>query len=152
MAIDTHYDGLTEAVVTSIVGSIFFKDAWDDADDDDKNAALKASVEAIEQLNYMGDKNDDDQTYQFPRNGDTSTPTDIHKAIVHNAIAIIDGRNPEMEFENLNTKSEKYGPVFLQKANQVSQEHLYAGIVSVTAWRYLVPYLRDNDVVQLRRV
>lgn len=146
MAIDENYPGMTEAVVTTLLANIMFKTAWTDAADDDaRNLALRAAVEIIERLNYRGDKTSSSQTYQFPRNDDTDVPTDIFKAILHIAIALLDGRDPDFDYENQNLRSEAIAGIRSTHAHNVDRDHMNAGVPSVTAWRHLVPYLRDTN-------
>lgn len=150
MAIDENYPGMTEAVVTALLLNIFHKTPWTDAtDDDERNLALRAAVEVIERLNYEGEKASSSQTYQFPRNDDTTVPTDIHIAILYIAISFLDGRDPDYEIENINIKEQNVGGVRSKHGETVASDHIRAGVISPTAWRHLSPYLRDNNTFGL---
>lgn len=127
-------------------------DAWDDASDADKAKALITATKIMDRLNYKGDKTSDDQTLQFPRDTDTLIPQDIKDACCEVALALLDGVDPEMEFDNLNMVSQNYANVRSTYDRSVPGEHIVAGIPSVSAWRYLKPYLRDGGSVNLSRV
>jgi len=127
-------------------------DPWDDATDDNKNKALIMSTTLIDRLNYRGEKADSDQTLQFPRGNDTAVPQDIKNACSEVALALLDGVDPEMEFENLRMKSQAYGVVRSTYDTNRTPEHYVAGIPSSLAWRFLKPYLRSPFTVDRHRV
>jgi hypothetical protein len=114
-----------------------FADPWDDAEDLDKQKALVMSTKAVEALALM----DFDET-----------PQDIKDAICENAYALLDGVNPEMEFENLSMVQQGYANVRSTYNRGISMEHIESGIVSITAWRLIKPYLDVSKVIQLSRV
>jgi hypothetical protein len=80
------------------------------------------------------------------------TPQDIKDAICENAYALLDGVNPEMEFENLSMVQQGYANVRSTYNRGISMEHIESGIVSITAWRLIKPYLDVSKVIQLSRV
>ena len=125
--------------------------AWDNAQNLDKTSALTMAAEVIDRLNFLGEKTDENQELQFPRYSDTLVPEDIKKAAYEIALALLDGVNPELEFENLNMISQGYGNVRSTYDRSRPAEHLLAGVPSITAWRYLKPYLRDIYTVDLLR-
>lgn len=127
-------------------------EAWDNAVDADKTAALTMATEAIDRLNYLGQKTDSAQVNQFPRDADTDVPDDIEKACAELALTLLDGVNPELEFEQLNMVSQGYANVRSTYDRSTPPPHVVAGIVSVTAWRYIKPYLRDVHSVNVFRV
>jgi len=127
-------------------------DAWDNADDTDKTKALEEGTRMIDRLNFAGEKAEESQTLQFPRGTDTVIPGDIKYADCEIALALLDGVDPEIEFENLRMTAHRYGPVQTNYTVESPSPHIIAGIPSVAAWRYLVPYLRDIRAVQLHRV
>jgi hypothetical protein len=127
-------------------------DAWDDASSANKQKALIHATRLIERLNFKGEKTVDTQSLQFPRDNDTSIPTDIKYACSEIALALLDGIDPELEFDNLKMVSQGYANTRSTYDPDLPVEHIAAGIPSVTAWRFLKPYLRDMRTVNLSRV
>lgn len=137
-------------------------DAWNDAVvEDGTDAGLTGSLTykaiamataAIDRLNYIGSKSSTTQENQFPRGGDTEIPADIEKATFEIALALLDDVDPEMEASNLGAISQGYANVRSTYDREVPAPHIVAGIPSVTAWRYLVPYLRDPYTVDISRI
>ena len=125
--------------------------SWDAASDTDKTKALKTATRYIDRLNFKGDKYDDDQVNQFPRDDDTVVPDDIQYSCCEVAYALLDGIEPELEFENLDMVSQGYGNVKSTYDRSVKPSHMLAGIPSIVAWRYLLPYLRDPKYIDLTR-
>jgi len=145
------------AYATITEGDTYFSevlnaDAWDDATSANKTKGLAQATKMIDRLNFKGEKTDDDQDNQFPRDADTEVPQDIKDACCEIALALLDGVDPELEFENLRMVSQGYANVRSTYNSEIPAEHINAGIPSVTAWRYLKPYLRDMQAVDLSRV
>lgn len=93
------------------------------------------------------------QANEFPRGADTTVPEDIKIAEHEITYALLDGIDPDLELENLAVNNMGIGSVrasFIR--SQEPQEHLINGVPSATAWRYLKPYLRDDDQIRLTRV
>lgn len=145
------YPGLDATKITEILESVLYTQPWDNASSADQTKALNVAVQAIERLNFVGSKADSDQTYQFPRGTDTDVPDDIHRAIVHEAINLLDGVNPQFEYENLGTVSQGYAETRTKHDYRNTRDNILAGITSVYAWRYLIPYLRDHHTIELYR-
>ena len=148
---------ITSAYCTKAEADTYFSgrlntDAWDDATDAEKDKALIQATRIIDQLNFKGTKTDDSQELQFPRDDDTVVPDDIKSACSEIALALLDGVDPETEADNLFMVSQGYANVRSTYDRQGQAEHFVAGVPSVTAWRYLLPYLRDNRAVDLSRV
>jgi hypothetical protein len=139
-------------MIDDILTSIFYTDPWADASEEEQTKAITKSTLDIERLNFVGCKTDADQDRQWPRNGDTDVPFDYYRAIVENAIAILDGVDAEMETRNINLVSQNYGSVRSSHRQNILMEHFMAGICSATAWRLLVPFLRDVSIVKVQRV
>lgn len=150
MAISTAY--ATRAEGDTYFAGKLFADAWDNATDAEKDKSLLQATRIIDRLNFKGEKTDDTQELQFPRDDDTAVPDDIKDASCEIAYALLDGVDPELEFDNLNMVSQGYANVRSTYDRQAPAEHLVAGVPSVTAWRYLLPYLRDTRAVDLSRV
>ena len=127
-------------------------DAWEDATTADKTKALITSTRMIDRLNFRGNKTVATQSEQFPRGEDTEVPDDIKYACCEIAIALLDGVDPELEFENLDMVSQGYANVRSTYNRSSKPEHLIAGIMSIIAWRYLKPYLRDPTYLDISRV
>jgi len=126
-------------------------EAWDDATSADKDKALGQATNIIDRLNFLGCKTVDTQENQFPRATDTVVPKDVKDASIEIALALLDGVNPELEFENVFMTSQGYGGVRSSFDRSVKPPHLLAGVPSFTAWTYLKPYLRDPWNVELHR-
>jgi hypothetical protein len=127
-------------------------DAWDDASSANKEKSLIHATRLIERLNFKGEKTVDTQDLQFPRDNDTSIPDDIKYACSEIALALLDGIDPELEFDNLKMVSQGYANTRSTYNPDLPVEHIAAGIPSVMAWRFLKPYLRDMRTVNLSRV
>jgi len=125
---------------------------WDDSTETEKTKALIMGTQIIDRLNYKGDKTVDTQTAQFPRGGDTDVPDDIKYANDEIALALLDGVDPELEYENLFMTSQGYSNVRSTYNREIMPGHVVAGAPSVTAWRYLQPYVRDNAYFDISRV
>ncbi len=128
---------VTVAEADSYFSFRLFIDPWEDADDLDKQKALVMSTKAVEALALM--------------DFDT-TPQDIKDAICENAYALLDGVNPEMEYENLSMVQQAYANIRSTYNRDVSMEHIESGIVSITAWRLITPYLDVSKIINLSRV
>jgi len=150
MAISTAY--CTQAEADTYFAGRLNADAWDDASSSDKDKALLNATRLIDRLNFRGKKNNDSQELQFPRNEDTVVPDDIKSACSEIALALLDGVDPELEWDNLRMVSQGYANVRSTYDANIPNEHISNGIPSVTAWRYLKPYLRDTQSVDMSRV
>lgn len=126
-------------------------DDWDAANITDKNKALTMATKIIDQLNFLGDKADPNQENQFPRGTDTEVPNAIKEACVWIAKALIEGVNPEKEFENLFLLMQHFEGARVTFDSKPAP-NIVAGVPSSTAWRLLYPFLRDGAVITLRRV
>lgn len=125
---------------------------WDNVTDTQKGIALNLAAEAINRLSFKGSRTVTGQTHEFPRGGDTSFPAAIEKACAEIAFALIDGRNPEYDYESLRVSQDKVSGVEITSEVDVAQPHIAAGIPSATAWNMLTPYLRNIDTGRLERV
>lgn len=125
---------------------------WDNATSGDRDKALSMGTQLIDRLNFLGEKTDENQVLQFPRDADTSIPDDIQYACCECALALLDGVDPEMEFANLSMVSQGYSSVRSTYDRSRPAEYILAGIPSAIAWRYLKPYIRDVYTVGLDRV
>ena len=147
--------------------------AWGDATSADRTKALIAATNIIDQLNFKGEKAavaallvttptatqaqleaaDLTQPLEFPRGTDTVIPESIKTATYEMAHSLLDGKDPEIELEALGITSQGYGSLRTTYNRQQSPiEHLVNYIPSPLAWRWLRPFLRDEDALKLSRV
>ena len=126
--------------------------AWECASAAEKTKAIAMATNIIDRLNYLGSKATDVQTNQFPRLDDTNIPQDVKNATAEIALALLDGVEPELEFENLQLRSQAIGSSRSRFDKIPPAPHIVAGIPSVTAWRHLKPYLRDPNELDIFRI
>lgn len=126
--------------------------AWDNASLDDKEKALVQATEIVERLNYVGEKAVETQALFFPRKDDTVVPVAIQRACGEIALALLDGVDPELEYNNLLMTSQGFGQIRSTYDRKQYQEHTIHGVPSIVAWFYLKPYLRDSRQIKLDRV
>lgn len=127
-------------------------DAWDEATETNRRKALITATRAIDRLNFYGARASESQGLQFPRGGDVHIPADIKIATFEEALSLLDGADPQMEFDNLSATSRGITSVRTTYDRTAVPENIAAGITSHTAWRYLVPYLRDPGELVISRV
>lgn len=126
-------------------------DAWECATPEQQQKSLNQGTKIIDRLNYAGCKTDPNQENQFPRSDDTVTPTDIQEACCWIALKLLDGVDPEFEFDNLSVRSQSFGGASTSFDRTTPEEHVIAGVPSITAWRLMKPYLRDPRVININR-
>jgi len=124
---------------------------WECATPDERRRALAMATEIIDRLNFIGARTDDTQVNQFPRGDDVDVPEDVQKASAEIALALLDGVEPEMEYQNLFLRSQGYGSVRGSYDKTIPPPNIVAGVPSVTAWRYLSPYLREPNTFDIYR-
>jgi hypothetical protein len=142
----------TSAYVQTYLNDRLGTDAWNDASAADRTKAIAMATRLIDRLNFYDDKASTAQTLQFPRGDDTEVPADIKYACCEIALRLLDGVDPELEYEALRLTTQKYSDVTIQFDKDNIQEHILAGIPSIEAWRYLRPYVRDHRSMRLERV
>lgn len=147
--------------------------AWTAATDADREKSLIAARGVIDALSFKGYKAtvytlitaDPDatvdeirvaeaaQALEFPRGTDTVVPEAIRIAEYEIAYALLDGKDPELELENLAVSAMGYGAVKTSyERSQLPIEHIINMCPSSTAWRLLRPFLRDSDALKLSRL
>ena len=126
-------------------------EAWDASSDTEKDKSLIMSTRIIDRLNYLGQKADEAQDLQFPRGTDTTVPQDVQDATAEVALALLDGVDPDLEYENLFMTSQGYGGIRSSFDRRVKAPHLLARVPSFAAWTLLHPYLRDGLNIELHR-
>jgi hypothetical protein len=133
--------------------------AWDDSTQDQQNRALTEATTRMNRLNYRGQPTVSTQANAFPRDGlrnpwtgialaDGTTPDDIKRACIELAYSLLEGKEPEEEFDNLQTG---IGSARSTYARSSKPRHILAGIPSQLAWNFILPYLGRNGDVRLSR-
>lgn len=147
-------DGMYISVLTGNVLASYRLNTtpWDGASTADKTAAIRMATESIDMLNLIGEKAEEDQELEFPRDDDTEIPVYIQRATFEIALALLDGADPEMDFASLNLVSSGIANVRSTYNRASNPAHIIAGISSSTAWRYLLPFLRDSRAIKTSRV
>ena len=146
--------------------------AWTSARVADRPKALWAATLILQALNFKGykasvfallesdpDASDEDiraaeasQPLEFPRGADTEVPEAIRIATYEIAHSLLDGKDPELELENLGIVSQGYSSVrTTYSRGQVPIEHIINGVPNAQAWRYIRPFLRDDQLLHLVR-
>jgi hypothetical protein len=93
------------------------------------------------------------QELEFPRGSDTEVPTVIELACYEMAHSLLDGKDPELELENLSVATQRYASVrTTYNRAQVPIEHLINMVPNSLAWRWLKPFIRDEDAVKITRI
>jgi hypothetical protein len=153
---------------------------WDRSTPADKLKALVQASELIDQFDYIGQKatvytlvqaSDEDtdwttdtnraliqaaeeaQPLEFPRDADSTVPTEIENATYLIAKALLSGRDPEADLENLAVRQSQYGGVkttYQREGN--NQEHLAHLIPSPQAFNLIRPFFRERDLFDVKRV
>src|SRR6185436_5873419 len=131
--------------------SVLDSQAWDEALQNQRQKALNMVTRAIDKLNFLGDKNDDDQEHQFPRGDDTVVPDEVKFACIEEALLLLDGKDPEQEAESLRIGAQGYGSARVTYDTDTPPAHIRSGIMSVKAWGYLLPFIRDIGQIDINR-
>jgi len=140
-------------------------DAWDNALVSEREKALVQASTAIDTLLYIGEKSDDTQEHEFPRTRSDETgeatligtcdtdnvPLDVKYAVCEQALALLDGFDPEKETNNLAATSQWYGGVRTIFDRSVVPMHLKVGICA-QAWQFLAPFFRDPREISVLKV
>jgi hypothetical protein len=143
--------------ITYVEGDTYFAarlhaDAWTDAIDGDKTKALTMATKIIDGLNYLGEKTADSQVNQFPRGEDAAVPQDIKDACAEIALKLLDDVDPDMESKLNSVQSNAFSSVKTTYNREFVPEYLVVGVPSFTAWKLLLPYLRDTQTITITRV
>jgi hypothetical protein len=161
------------AEATEYFANRLHETAWTAASDADKEKSLIAARGIIDGLSFKGEKAtvytllqanssataaerqvaEAAQALEFPRGTDTVVPEAIRIAEYEIAYALLDGKDPELELENLSINAMSYGAVrTTYERTQLPIEHIINLCPSSTAWRLLRPFLRDSDALKLSRL
>ena len=141
------FDGLTlvtdfGALLSRPDADIYFYNrlwsaAWEDSSEHDKEKALIMASNSINQLSLM--------TLE-------TIPQSLKDAACELAISLLDGIDPEKEFENLSMTSQGYANIRSTYDRTIRQEHIESGIVSIKAWQLIKPYLDVSKELRMSRV
>ncbi len=92
------------------------------------------------------------QNLAFPRGTDTVVPDTILCACYEIAHSLLDNKDPEIELENLGVISQGYASVrTTYSRNHIPIEHLVNYVPNALAWRWIKPFLQDEDAIILTR-
>jgi len=126
--------------------------AWDNSVVGDRTKALYQATRAIDRLNFAGEKTDEAQELQFPRIDETTIPVSVRAAAYECALKFLDGVDLDFEARDMGLGAITQGGARTVFQEGVPQDHLRAGIPSVEAWLYLLPFLRDPGDFSVSRV
>jgi hypothetical protein len=129
---------------------------WFDATVDERTVALTEATMRIDRLRFSGAKVDDNQELEFPRyyddpDGSETVPDEIDYATYELAFSLLDGIDPDMEVENLNSTSHTYAGIRTNRFPLDTLQHIVAGVPNLTAWRFLMPYLATTRTLKINR-
>lgn len=125
---------------------------WDAATDTMKTAGLTEATEAINNLAFIGEKADETQVNEFPRGTDTDVPDAIITACAYEAFARVDRIDAEEEIRALSEVGGGIGKIRHSSRETPASAHILAGIMSVRAWRLLLPFINKRVKLNLIRV
>ncbi len=151
---------LTVAEANTYFANRLYTLAWDEASNANKATALEEATVRIDQLRFSGWPVAADQDNEFPRyydwdegaDGTEEVPTDVERATSEVALVLLDGADPEFDFDNMNVSSTAYSSVRTSRNMQDTLAHTAAGIPSPLAWRFLLPWLAPSRRIDLNRI
>ena len=126
-------------------------DAWDNVANEVRTKVLIHGTRLIDQLNFAGDKYDEDQENEFPRGDNPDVPDAIKKANCELAYALLEGLDPELESESAFQTASVFDVIRINRQQSLIPTRILHGIISQAAWNYLRPYLRDPSSITLSR-
>lgn len=127
-----------------------FSDSWIISDNARRTQALTHAARLIDRLVFTGDKTDEDQEHQFPRDDETEVPQNIKFASYEIALALLDSKNPEDM--DLNVTSEGILSSRASYDRSFAAPNVVHGIPSGVAWSYILPYLKEQGKISMNRV
>lgn len=126
---------------------------WLGANPIQKDIALQQATRQIDFLNFAGVKTDTEQELKFPRYPDVDVPEDIKRACMEEAyVLLVEGKNLEQEKQLQRISSTGYSSVRSTVIGEMEGVNLANGIISWTAWSYLMPYLVPRGTIKLNRI
>lgn len=127
-------------------------EAWNEASDADKLAALTMATNMMNQLNFVGVKTDASQELEFPRGGDSTIPTQIQYACAELALAFLDDADVDTELQEQYLTQYSVSSVRSAYDRTTQREDVGNSIPCRTAWTLLRPFLRDARAIRLKRI
>lgn len=132
-------------------GVLLHAELWERTTPIRKYKALVSATKVIDNLRFAGRKNDSDQDLEFPRNDEEEVPLAIRQACYEEALALLRGVDPVTEYDNLFVKTRGFGPIKTDYDSSRVPEYKKHGIASLRAWHYLLPFLKPNLDLRIRR-
>ena len=129
-----------------------WSDAWFASPEPLREKALGKATRIIDTIRYKGEKTDPVQVGEFPRNGETVIPADIASACSYIALALIEGKIPELEYGNARVESDSLASGKISYQTNNTPKHMLYGVPSYDAWGLLVKYVDLASTISLVRV
>lgn len=146
-------------------------ETWNAATSIQKISALIQATRAIDRLNFVGHKLTQSQVLQFPRNTNSyylpfpfdannglytfptecDYPDDIEFACYEEASLLLADPDTQDAISSTNIIAEQLGAAKVSYDRSYIQTNVRSGIMSVMAWNFLQPYIRDNLEINLER-
>lgn len=112
--------------------------------------ALQEATNRINSLSFIGYPQD--SVMAFPRVEQTTIPVAVVQACMEIAIALLDGVDPELEFESLFHAQDALETARTTYNRAEVPMHTLLGICSHRAYMLLAPYLRATGDIGISRV
>lgn len=162
MSLQTRTSYITEDEADAYFAGRLNTDVWDDATTENRNKSLIAASTIIDNLAFNGDKLELQQEHEFPRFGvdrvieeivydGDDIPVILKYAVCEQALAFLNGFDPEKEINALTIDTRQMGGVKTQYDRDVISTNLRCGICAL-AWQFLLPLLRDPRDIRMIRV
>jgi len=125
--------------------------AFDNASQTDRLKAGTMSTSMIDRLNFHGEKADSDQSTEFPRGGDSTTPQDIKDACCEIILALLEDVDINLEYDSLAMISDTFLRAKSHRDTGMTVEHIVVGIPSRIAWQILKPYVMSPNTFNIHK-
>ena len=158
------------AYANTYFGRRLHTEPWDRASPSDKQKALIQSSDALDRLAYRGTKTVATQEREFPRDYNPGhlywhsadapvnqtwptnvTDDSVLKACCENALALLDGVDPDLEYQNNRIMHHNFAGVSTKMATEIERPHILCGLASFSAFKFIRPLLADNHSIRLIR-
>lgn len=146
-----------ETYGTAYHGERLGTDFWDNASSADRVRALKEATRLMDLVPLVGQKYEEDQVREFPRDVDDDgvVPTEIQDACCEVALALLQGRTFDQLSSSIGIASESTGDASVsytgdRGALALSDE--FFGLPSPTAASLMAPWIEDTSNIDLTRV
>ena len=129
-------------------------DGWDNASAADKTASLKMATRLLNDLHYIGQKTDEEQDNEWPRDANP-IPFQIKQATAEVALALLNGFDPDtLEQQSQGKTSESTGDASVSYGadglRALTKRNL--GLPSPSAARLIRPFIIDRREFRLDRM